>query len=71
MKSPEQLEVGRRVRAFREARGWSQEQLGEHIGLHRTAVGHVERGELNIGLNTIVKLARGLTIDPGELLVGL
>ena len=64
-------ELGRRVRALREARGWSQEQLGERIGLHRTYIGHIERGEVNPSLSNIVLVATGLEVDPAELVKGM
>jgi transcriptional regulator with XRE-family HTH domain len=51
---------GERVRRAREARGWSQEQLGEVTGMDRTYVGGIERGERNPALLNINKLALAL-----------
>jgi len=59
---------GDRVREFREAKGWSQEELADRAALHRTYIGAVERGERNISLNNIVKLAQALGVEPRELL---
>ncbi|HUT29084.1 MAG TPA: helix-turn-helix transcriptional regulator [Sedimentisphaerales bacterium] len=42
-------QVGFNIRAIREARGLSQEELGDLAGLHRGYVGQIERGEKNIG----------------------
>lgn len=53
-------EFGRRVRNAREARDWSQEDLAEKAQLDRTYVGAVERGERNLSLLSINKLARAL-----------
>lgn len=62
---------GERVRARRQELGWSQERLAEAVGLHWTFVGQVERGQRNISLRNILKLAAGLQVDPGELVCGL
>jgi transcriptional regulator with XRE-family HTH domain len=49
----------------------SQEDLGDRSGLHRTYIGHLERGEVNPSLLNILKVAVALEIDVGELLKGL
>ncbi|WP_232627166.1 helix-turn-helix domain-containing protein [Streptomyces alfalfae] len=56
------------MRGLREARGLSQESLAELSVLHRTYVGSVERGERNISLVNIHRLARALNVAPAELL---
>ena len=53
-------EFGRRVRSAREARGWSQEQLAEKAQLDRMYIGGVERGERNLALLNVNKLALAL-----------
>ena len=58
---------GRTVRTLREARGYSQEELAERASLHRNYVGSLERGERNVAIENIVKLARALSVRPGEL----
>lgn len=68
---PAAEEFGRRVRARRHQLGWSQERLGDETGLHFTYVGTVERGQRNVSLKNIVKLAAALDIDPAELVAGL
>jgi transcriptional regulator with XRE-family HTH domain len=62
---------GERVRTRRKELGRSQEQLADDCGLHWTFVGQVERGQRNLSLHNILKLAAGLRIDPGDLLRGL
>jgi transcriptional regulator with XRE-family HTH domain len=62
---------GARVRTRRHELGKSQEQLADLVGLHWTFVGQVERGQRNVSLHNILKLAEGLGIDPGELVRGI
>ena len=62
-----QKSLGRRIRALRGRRGWSQEELASVCGLHRTYMGHVERGEKNVSLSTILRVARGLGVRLPEL----
>lgn len=64
-------EFGGRVRARCAELGCSQEKLAEQAGLHWTFVGQVERGQRNLTLHNIVKLATALKIDPGVLVRGL
>jgi transcriptional regulator with XRE-family HTH domain len=59
---------GARVRAERERLGVSQEELAARAELHRTYVGGVERGERNVGLLNVIRIARVLNLAPSELL---
>lgn len=68
---PELGAFGEAVRAQREARGISQEQLAAEAGLHRTYVGGIERGERNVGLINVIRLARALGVGPDRLLRGI
>ena len=60
-------EFGESLRRLRLERGFSQEDLADKSGLHRTYVGGVERGERNISLENIHRLARALGVDVREL----
>lgn len=51
---------GQCVRAARDARGWSQEKLAEHVGVDRTTVGKIEQGKGNPTLLKINRIARAL-----------
>lgn len=63
--------LGARVRARRHQLHKSQEQLAQDCQLHWTYIGQVERGRRNVSLHNILKLARGLQLDAGELVTGL
>lgn len=56
------------LRREREIRGLSQEKLAELANLHRTYVGSVERGERNISIDNLERLARALKVELAELL---
>jgi ribosome-binding protein aMBF1 (putative translation factor) len=62
---------GERVRDRRLALGLSQEAAAVRCGIHWTQLGKVERGQRSLRLETIVKIADGLDIDPGKLVSGL
>ncbi|MGH9108305.1 MAG: helix-turn-helix domain-containing protein [Acidimicrobiales bacterium] len=63
-----QRRLGRNLRAERAARALSQEAFADMVGVHRTYVGGLERGERNVTLQTIERLAERLGIDPAVLL---
>lgn len=66
-----QFTLGERARERRIELGMSQMALAEKIGLHFTFVSSVERGERNLSLSSLLRLAKGLEINPGDLVDGL
>ena len=64
-------EFGERVRKRRLQLGLSQESAAVRCGIHWTQLGKVERGQRSLRLETIVKIAAGLDIEPGKLVTGL
>ena len=64
---PQQI-LGSNVRKLREAKGWSQEDLGEKSDLHRTYVSGIERGVRNPTLTIIFKLAGALGVEASKLI---
>lgn len=68
MKSKLLFRFGNKVREARLKRGYSQEQLADLAGLHRTYIGMIERAEKNITLENIGKIAKALNIKIAILL---
>lgn len=64
----ERVRVGDTIRAVREARGWSQEQLGAAIGADRRTVSTYEVGSVAITLDRITAIARALGVQSWQLL---
>lgn len=62
------LLFGHRLAMLRKEKGWSQEQLALQSGLARSYLGGVERGQRNIALENIVKLARTLEVSAAVLM---
>lgn len=57
---------GKRLAELRKERGWSQEKLALESGIARSYVGGVERGQRNVALLNILRLARTLGCEPGQ-----
>jgi transcriptional regulator with XRE-family HTH domain len=63
-----QRAVGRNLRDYRQARGFSQEAFADMLGVHRTYMGGVERGERNLTLKSVERIAERLGVEPLALL---
>ncbi len=63
-----QVRLGRSLRAHRLAEGMSQEAFADRLGVHRTYMGGLERGERNVTLRTVERLAARLGTNALELL---
>jgi transcriptional regulator with XRE-family HTH domain len=64
-----QRAVGRNLRAHRRARGLSQEAFADVLEVHRTYMGGVERGERNLTLKAVERMAKQLGVEPLSLLL--
>ena len=60
--------LGRNLRAYRKAHNLSQEGFAEIMGVHRTYMGGLERGERNLTLRSLERIAMRISIDPVQLL---
>ena len=58
---------GKKVQGLRQKRGISQEKLAHEVGVHRTYLGFVERGERNPTLTKIEKIAKALGVSIQDL----
>jgi transcriptional regulator with XRE-family HTH domain len=66
-----QKTLGRKIRDLRKAKGFSQESFADHCAVHRTYMGNVERGAINISFQNMVKIAGGLGITLAALMAGI
>lgn len=55
--------IGLNITLLREERGLTQEKLAELAGLHRAYIGQIERGEKNLGLKNLEKIAKALNVN--------
>ena len=60
---------GKAVRAIRQDKKISQEELGDLCGLHRTYISDIELGKRNVSLENIDKIAQALQVKKSELFV--
>lgn len=66
-KNTVQVSFGAAVRKCRKSKGWSQEKFAEQCDLHRTYIGGIERGERNVSLVNIKKIADSLGVSTRKL----
>lgn len=65
------IEIGKKIRNRRISLKFSQEAFAHHINFDRSNYGAIERGERNISIITLARIALGLNIDIGELVPSL
>jgi transcriptional regulator with XRE-family HTH domain len=63
-----QQAIGRNLRAYREDKGLSQEAFADALGVHRTYMGGIERGERNLTLKSLERIAARIGVEPLALL---
>ena len=62
------VKTGQTIRKLREKKGLSQEKLADIADLHRTYIGHVERGEKNLTLRSLERIAKALGVSARDLI---
>lgn len=63
-----QRAVGRNLRRYRQERGLSQEAFADLVGVHRTYMGGLERGERNLTLRSVERIAAVIEVNPIDLM---
>ena len=63
--------IGNRIRTLRKERGWSQEHFADVCEIHRGHMGQIERGEKDVTISTLSKVAKGLEMSVSAFLKGI
>ena len=66
-KHPALIKLGKKIRDLRKEKGFSQESFAYEVGLDRTYMGSVERGERNIAALNLIRIAKTLKVEVGAL----
>lgn len=70
-KDPLLVALGAKIRAVRQAKGFSQEEFAAEAGLGRSYYGGIERGERNVAALNLIQIAKILGVEVGELFPSL
>jgi transcriptional regulator with XRE-family HTH domain len=62
---------GKHLRTLRSDHGFSQEAFADAVGLHRTYIGAIERGEQNVSIDNIARIAKALKVPISRLFDGI
>ena len=62
------IQLGKRIRALREERNISQEELADRADIHRNYISQIEGGKRNVSFYNVVKIARALKVSPSRLI---
>ncbi len=61
------MKLGQQIRKIREEKGFSQEAFAHEIGIDRSYMGGVERGERNVATLNLIRIAKALGVEVGDL----
>jgi len=62
-KHPNLIKLGEHIRSLRQAKGYSQEGFAAEVGIDRSYIGGIERGERNIATLNLIKIAKALNVE--------
>jgi transcriptional regulator with XRE-family HTH domain len=62
------VQLGKRIRALRDERNISQEELAGRADIHRNYISQIEGGKRNVSFYNVVKIARALQVSPSKLI---
>lgn len=65
------IQLGRKIRELRKAKGWRQIDLAQHSGVHEVHISDLERGSREVGLMTLHAIAEALGVSLSDLLRGV
>ena len=68
IKHPNLIKIGKRIQALRKGKGYSQEEFAYQAGIARTYMGRIERGEQNLSIQNLIKIAIALKVEVGDLI---
>jgi transcriptional regulator with XRE-family HTH domain len=63
--------IGANIRAARKEKEWSQEKLGVRAKMDSTYLSELERGKVNVSIDTLMKIAKAMRIPFSELVKGM
>jgi transcriptional regulator with XRE-family HTH domain len=66
-KSQNLIKLGKKIQGLRQKKGFSQEGFAMEVELDRSYMGGIERGERNVSALNLIKIAKALKVDVGEL----
>jgi transcriptional regulator with XRE-family HTH domain len=66
-KHPYLVKLGEQIRHLRSSKGYSQEDFAHEVGIDRSYMGGVERGERNIATLNLIRIAKALKVEVGDL----
>lgn len=66
-KHPHLVMLGQKIRQLRQARGFSQEDFAAEVGIDRSYMGGIERGERNVAALNLIRIAKALGVEVGEI----